>query len=205
MSLTVDAWNDMMGNFLDELATTLSDVPSVLSARTAFRVATMGKGVSKDLVMKEFMRVIDPIADRVAQKDEALVDEGHLASLEVFRGCDFNRIWRHELDEGTKEAIWNYLNTLYTIGKTCDMIPTEMMGGIEKLAMECGEQMRQGTMSVADLDPAMIGKRLAQEMGEDSEMGRTLAEAAKALQDPNSEESKQAAMLQGMLGGLKLQ
>lgn len=198
MSMTVDAFNDMMGAFLDELCLTLDDVPSVHAARTGFRVAIMGK--DKTVVMKNFMEMMEPFAERVMAKDERLVDEGHLGKLEVFKDCDLKKIWHEELDDITKQAIWNYLSTLFNIGKTCQLVPVEMMGGIEKLAMECGEKLRNGEMNVADLNPAMIGARLASELGEDSEMGRSLAEAAKALQDPNSEESKQAAMLQGMLG-----
>lgn len=196
MSLTVDAWNQMMSTFLEELCTTLDDVPSVHAARSAFNLALMS---DKSMVMKAYMEMLEPMAQRVLAKDETLVEEGTLGQLDVFKDCDFKKVWYEELDESTKGAIWNYLSTLYSIGKACEVIPGEMMGGIEKLARECGDKMKSGEMGLGDLNPAMIGAKLAAELGEESEMGKSLAEAARALQDPNSEESKQAAMLQTML------
>ena len=42
LGLGVDAWNEMMRSFLEELCNTLSDVPAVLAARSAFNVALAG-------------------------------------------------------------------------------------------------------------------------------------------------------------------
>jgi len=197
--MTVDAWNEMMRVFLDELCTTLDDVPSVQATRTAFSLAVAG---DKEMVMKEYMRLMEPMASRVMARDETLVNDGSIGSTEVFKGCDFMMIWHEEMDDDTRGAICNYLQTLYSIGKTVEIIPAEVMGGIERVAQRMGEGMKGGEMGITDLNPSTIGQALAAELGADTEMGRTLADAAAALQDPNSEESKQAMMLQGMLSGM---
>lgn len=200
LGLSVDAWNEMMRTFLNELCNTLSDVPAVLAARSAFNVALAGG--DKERVMKVFIAAVEPMHERILAKDESLVTDGSLGSLEIFQGCDFQRIWFDEMDAGTREAIWSYLSTLYSIGKTMEIIPGEMLGSIERVAQSCGDAIKAGDMDMSEMNPASVGARLAAELGQDSELGQALAAAATALQDPTSAESQQAAMLQGMMGGL---
>jgi hypothetical protein len=196
MSLTVDAWNALMKSFLDELCDTLEDVPSVHAARAAFNVAVLG---DKEGIMKEYMRLVEPFAQRMHARDVTLIDDGVLGSLDVFKGCDFKKIWHEELDKDTQEAIWNYLTHLHGIGQTCTMLPKELMPGVENVARNLGELIKNGEFDPASLDVSSVGNMLAKEFGNDTELGKNLSEAARALQDPNSEESKQAQLIQAML------
>ena len=50
--------------------------------------------------------------------------------------------WTDELSQNTKDAVWQYLQTLYILGTTITMIPQETLNSIETIASDCANKMQ---------------------------------------------------------------
>jgi len=48
------------------------------------------------------------------------------------------------MSEGTKNAVWQYLQTLYMLGTTITAIPQETLSVIENVAKDCADKMQSG-------------------------------------------------------------
>ena len=52
--------------------------------------------------------------------------------------------WTPELSQVTKDAIWQYLQTLYMLGSTILNIPEETLSMIESVAKKCADSLQNG-------------------------------------------------------------
>jgi hypothetical protein len=68
----------------------------------------------------EFVQYISKYNVEVSSCDEGLFseEEGYYPGkpIQLMKGIDFKKLWKHELSDGSKESIWKYLQTLYIIG-----------------------------------------------------------------------------------------
>jgi hypothetical protein len=52
--------------------------------------------------------------------------------------------WPSGLSQATKDAIWQYLQTLYMLGTTIVSIPSDTLNMIENVAKQCADSMQGG-------------------------------------------------------------
>jgi hypothetical protein len=57
---------------------------------------------------------------------------------------NLQNIWKPDLSESTKGAIWQYLQTLYMLGTTIMMFPPDTLAAIEGVAAKCAENAQSG-------------------------------------------------------------
>jgi hypothetical protein len=144
---TVKAFDDMMGQFLGELASTFPDEPP----KTGVDCPT-------------FMKQIAPWIPRMTARDEAFFGEDN----EFIKSVNLHAIWKREdCTENTKQAIWQYLQSLYMIGTTLSMFPPETLSAIEAAAENCAKNMKMGPNGQLDEKSLMAGvnSMLSQMMG----------------------------------------
>ena len=142
---TVKAFNEMMGQFLGELAQTFPEEPAVKEMLEAERTRE-----TFDMFMKE----VSPFSTALMQKDEAFFT----AENQFVKRLNLDAIWKAEdATENTKQAIWQYLQTMFILGNTINMFPPETLSMIESAAEACAKNMKTQDNGAIDEQALMSG------------------------------------------------
>lgn len=117
---TVKAFDELMTQFIKELHETFPGEPE-----------------PSPLDCKTFVKLVTPWAGALSAKDGEgfFCKENTLLNLPTF--------WNHpDCSDATKDAIWQYLQSLYMVGTTLNMIPADTLSMIEKAAENCARNMK---------------------------------------------------------------
>ena len=134
---SVTAFNDMMGQFLMELHKTFPEEKGLKKYITAFELL---RDTNPKKIVNKFMTNVSPHVDKISARDESLfLDDS--AELEFMKAINIKECWPKASD-GTKAAIWQYIQTLYMLGTTITSIPAETLSMIENVAKQCAEKMQ---------------------------------------------------------------
>lgn len=147
---TVEAFNDMMEQFINELVLTFPDEKQFKKFQTTFAVA---RATSPKQPCKVFINAIKPYSSLIMAKDEKFITELKLDELE---DLDLTKIWTPELSTKTKDAIWQYFQTLFIIGTTITSIPDEMLGAIESVAKNFDQTNLSSLVELLGKNPPKI-------------------------------------------------
>lgn len=133
---SVSAFNQTLGEFLDELIATFPEDSGIKKQKTYFEI---GIKANNRIALDAIMPDIAKHADSITKRDEsALV---HVQSS--FPDINFVKLWESGISDNTKNAIWDYINTLLMLGTTIMTIPSNMLSEIEKIAQTCVSQMQE--------------------------------------------------------------
>jgi len=118
------------------------------------------KEANPRLVVDGFMNGVTPYAEKISAKDETFfLTESK--NLDFMKGVDLEKHWG-SASENTKNAIWQYVQTLYMLGTTISSIPEETLSMIETVAKQCADKMGEdGT----ELDEAALMKTMQGMLG----------------------------------------
>ena len=134
---SVTAFNDMMGQFLVELHKTFPEEKGIKKMMTSFDLL---KTTNPRLVVDGFMTGVSPYADKISAKDENfLLNE--IENIEFLKELNIKKYWS-KMTPNTKDATWQYLQTLYMLGTTITAIPAETLSLIESIAKDCADKMQ---------------------------------------------------------------
>jgi hypothetical protein len=151
---SVTAFNDMMGQFLMELHKTFPEEKGIKKYIAAFEIL---RQTSPKKVVTEFMSNIAPFVDKVTARDEDffLSDSD---DIEFLKPLNIKKCWPNTSVE-TKDAIWQYIQTLYMLGTTISSIPAETLSMIEEVAKQCADKMQTdgGTIDESQLMKSIQG------------------------------------------------
>ena len=136
---SVTAFNDMMGQFLVELHKTFPDEKSIKKMLTSFDLL---KSTNPRLLVDGFMKSVTPHADTISSKDESFILV-HSKDIEFLAELDIIKLWKR-MNDATKEAVWQYLQTLYILGTTIQSVPEDTLTAIEAMAKECADKIQSG-------------------------------------------------------------
>lgn len=136
MSTSVGAFNDMMGQFLVELSKAIPNEPGIKKFLTSFE---MLRSTNPRAIVDAFMKGISPYSDQISNRDDALI--ATMSDVAYLKDLNFQTHWS-SLSSNTKNAIWQYLQTLFMLGTTITAIPADTLGAIEALAKECADKMQ---------------------------------------------------------------
>ena len=136
---SVSAFNDMMGQFLVELHKTFPDEKGIKKMLTSFDVL---KSTNPRLVVDGFMQGVTPYADQISAKDDKFLLE-ECSKIDFLKDLDLSSYWER-MSANTKEATWQYLQTLYMLGTTIVSIPDDTLKMIEGIAKDCADKMQSG-------------------------------------------------------------
>jgi hypothetical protein len=134
---TTQAFSEMQMQFATDLTQTFPDVsmPPVLDCPT-------------------FLKQLGPWATQMNAKDPAFFCEQN----EFAKSWGLCDIWtRADCSETTKQAIWQYLQSLYMIGTTMSMFPPETLSMIESVAEKCAKNMKTNQNGQLDEASLMAG------------------------------------------------
>lgn len=135
---SVGAFNDMMGQFLTELYKTTED-KGIKKFIASFELL---KQTNPKKCVEAFMKGIQPHADKISQRDDTFIRD--IQQIEFLKDLNIHEHWNSKLSENTKNAIWQYLQTLYMLGTTITSIPQETLSMIENIAKDCADKIESG-------------------------------------------------------------
>lgn len=131
---TTQAFSEMQMQFATDLTQTFPDVvkPPVIDCPT-------------------FLKQLGPWTTQLNSKDPSFF----CAENEFAKSWALDKIWaRSDCSETTRQAIWQYMQSLYMIGTTMSMFPPETLRMIESVAENCAKNMK--TNQNGQLDEASL-------------------------------------------------
>lgn len=131
---SVSAFNDMLEQFIGELATTFPEEGAIASYKA--KVDLM-RAANPRLILDAFMDSIAPFTDLIMKRDDSFFTKAQ----GLFADIPLAKHWTPELSDNTKGAIWQYLQTLNMLGSTIRTIPAEALSQIETVAEQCASSM----------------------------------------------------------------
>jgi hypothetical protein len=135
------AFNEMYTQFLNELAQTFPEEPSI---------AKVLKKHQDERTYKKVMNKLSPWAQQIMEKDSKFFCEEN----EFVVVLNLHELWKKEDVSGaTRQAIWQYISSLYGFGVTLQMIPPGFMNIIENEAENCAKSLQE---SGGELNEAAI-------------------------------------------------
>jgi hypothetical protein len=140
MSTSLKAFNDMLEQFGKELIETFPEEKCL--KKYQIKIDMLRTSNPRKCVMK-FMKKIKPYSEFIMKKDDSFfmaVPEGQELPA-IVEELNLHANWTPDLSQKTKDAIWQYLQTLYMLGTTITSIPPETMDMIEVIAKQCAEKM----------------------------------------------------------------
>lgn len=166
---SVTAFNDMMCQFLGELKDTFPEEKGIKKYAASFDI--MRKSNPRKCV-EVYMGAIGPFAQRITEKDETILNE---ESLSFLSELNIKKHWTPELSSNTKDAIWQYLQTLYMLGTTITAFPADTLNMIESVASNMAQQISEGGgSSGGQLDEAALMNSVQGLLGNIGNMGNLL-------------------------------
>jgi|694.fasta_scaffold01535_18 hypothetical protein len=150
---TIATFNEMMEQFLTELIQTFPDEKAIKKYFVAF---DMARKSNARMCMQEFMNSIGPYSQQIMARDESFFIE-HNDEIPFVNELNLKTHWNEDLSENTKNAIWQYLQTLYLMGMTISSLPEETLTMIETVAKQCAMNLGEGGLNEQALLSGMSG------------------------------------------------
>lgn len=153
---SVGNWCEMMSRFLDELQTTLPNEKSINKYKIKFDVV---RKTNPKKAVKTFMSSVGAYSQSIMSKDESVIIGGEKNELKEFLDeMNISEHWTNgDLTPASKDAIWQYIQTLFILGNTILMLPADTLNMIEDVAQKCVGQMGEGQGGEIDQTALMQG------------------------------------------------
>lgn len=152
---SVSTFIQMFDSFLNELAETF---PSQKHIKTMIKKYELFKGTNDKKILDIFISTFQPFNELIMNKDENLMTMEHESG--ILKDLNMSEVWASEECTPTnKEAIWAHLSSLYMFATTINMIPQNLMSGIEQLAQQYASSMDEN--SLKDFKPDMLMNNMA--------------------------------------------
>jgi hypothetical protein len=109
---SVDTFNELLLQFVDELAHTFPENTIVKTYRN-----TVSMLIKKDpgVCLETFMKNVKPHEDLIRNQDERIFEELS-RSYGILKTLDLESMWKSELSDKSRSAIWQYVQGLYVLG-----------------------------------------------------------------------------------------
>ena len=109
---SVDTFNELLLQFVGELAHTFPENTIVKTYRN-----TVGMLIKKDpgVCLETFMKNVKPHEDLIRNQDERIFEELS-RSYGILKTLDLESMWKSELSDNSRSAIWQYVQGLYVLG-----------------------------------------------------------------------------------------
>lgn len=141
---SVGTFNDMLEQFIVELENTFPEEKAFKKYHTSFDIM---RAANPRKCVDAYMTTATSYSNKIMQKDDSFFSE--------FTELPISKYWNDDLSEGTKGAIWQYLQTLNILGMTITTIPAEMLTMVEGVASKCAESIKSGEGSETNIMSSM--------------------------------------------------
>lgn len=139
---TLAAFTELMNQFLGELAEVFPDEVAIQEAKKS--------PPTKD----SFMKSVSQWSNQLMNKDSAFF----CSDNEFVKNLNLHVVWTTDAcTPNTKEAIWQYLQSMYMIGTTMSMFSPELLSVIESSAEKCAKSIQEGNGDMMSMLTQMLG------------------------------------------------
>jgi len=149
---SLSAFNEMLKQFLDELKTAFPHVKALNKYRTSIDILIKA---NPKKILTAFMESVGPHQQAIMAKDETVLTGGKVEFLSLLK---VEQWWTPDVSQGTRDAVWQYIQTLVILGSTITSIPAEALQAIEGIATQLAEggAAGGGKGGPGGLDPAAL-------------------------------------------------
>lgn len=150
---SIEAFNDLLLRFVDELAMTFPEHADLPGYRTLLADLI---SVNHKQPMDMFMGALGSHTSKIFARDPTFFQD----CPRLFDRIDILAMWQADISDGTREAIWQYLTALLSMATTLSlapMIPADMMHSIQAMAQQCAEDVQSGKLDISQLAGALFG------------------------------------------------
>jgi len=144
----------MMGQFLTELHSAFPEEKNLKKYMAAFELMRSANG---KLIVDGFMNGIAQYVDKINTRDESFFLE-NAKDIDFLKEINITDCWPTASD-ATREAIWQYIQTLYMLGTTITAIPAETLSMIETVAKQCADKLQNDDGDI-DIDENALMKSM---------------------------------------------
>ena len=146
---SVGAFTEMMNQFLTELVKTFPDESAIKKYQSTFDLM---KKANPRKCVDVFMNSAIKFQNQIMNKDESFfLNE----NVDFLKSLNINKWWNDSLSENTKNAIWQYLQTLIILGTTITSIDADTLGAIEGIAEKMAKGSGDGVPDLSALQGLM--------------------------------------------------
>tara|TARA_B110000305_G_scaffold238890_1_gene305364 strand:- start:85 stop:576 length:492 start_codon:yes stop_codon:yes gene_type:complete len=142
---SISAFNDMMGQFLTELHSAFPEEKGLKKYMAAFEIMRNANG---RMIVEGFMANLTPHRAKIDAKDETFFLE-NAGTIDFLKDINLAKCWP-KASQATRDAIWQYIQTLFLLGSVTMSIPPETLSMIETVAKQCTDKMQNedGEMAI---------------------------------------------------------
>jgi predicted ATPase len=149
---SVSAFNDMMGQFIAELHKGFPKESGIKKFMTSFELL---RDTNPRKCVEVFMAGVGVYAGKISNKDETFITED-VSNVEFIKDLNIQALWSGASAK-TKDAIWQYLQTLYMLGTAINAVPESTLSMIENMAKDAADKLQGGQIDEAALQKMLGG------------------------------------------------
>jgi hypothetical protein len=188
-------FNHVTSEFLEELVKVFPKSTQVKAVRQTIMLSI--KTTFKH-PCNQYMDDMLPFEDRLMDKKDDLLDDLY-DHLSILRLINAKKLFLEDkghpppfcgVHPQTVEAMWQYLHTLYYIGKTITLMNTGMLTIIIRIVQSLKQEIESGTLSVGDVSGEHILKVFIREAKKENSLSEELQEVVNQVQDIVSGDSE---------------
>ena len=157
---TVATFNKTLLDFIVDLSETFDDVPEIGLLKAL--VPTLIRD-NETAAVDLFMTAMAPYAQHVINRDASMFE-----APVILGALDVSTLWNaNGLDDVTRSAIMDYVNSLFVLGMTIQKVDGAVLGQIESLAGDAAKSLKQsGSLDIASVLPGLM-QNVGQMLGMD--------------------------------------
>ena len=147
---TIGAFNHTLSEFLGDLSATFPEKQDIVFYD---QMLPQLLKANERAGLEFFMNAARDHGDAILAKDNSLFDQ----PICIGKGLDLANLWNDNgLDDSSRNAIWNYLNTLFVLGMTLEGVGSDILTGIESLAKSTAEKLKCGDETLETVLPNIM-------------------------------------------------
>ena len=125
----------MMESFISELVMTFPEEKRIKKYQASFEIL---RKTNPRKCVESFIKAVAPHASYINEKNDAFMS----IEIDFLKDINIKKYWTEDLSQNTKDAIWQYVQTLYMLGTTIVSIPADTLSAIERIAEQCAGQLQ---------------------------------------------------------------
>jgi len=147
---TVATFNKTLLDFIADLSETFDDVSEIGLLKAL--VPTLIRD-NEMAAVDLFMAAMTPYAKSIVNRDASMFD-----APVILGTLDVSTLWNADgLDDATRSAILDYVNSLFVLGMTLQKVDGAVLGQIESLAGDAAKSLKQsGSLDIASVLPGLM-------------------------------------------------
>lgn len=142
---TIEVFNELLVDFVNNLAKTYSHVAALQLVPAQLKLAIK---TNPTQIHAEFMKCVSPYYEDISKRNDDFFT-GTVDEIDILKAADFKNNWEQS-PQDTKDSIWDYLYNLMIIGKSINVMPSDLMANISAF-VETYTTNNQGTVDIGHL------------------------------------------------------